>query len=57
MVVNKMNPWVLSSHHEPEVPLSAVEVTYQAITRTLVDPIPIPLIVSEELEEAYFPAG
>ena len=29
---------------------------YQAITRTTVDPIPVPLTISEELEEAYMPA-
>ena len=44
------------SPHEPEVPLSPVEVAYQAITQTVVDPILDPLIVSEALEEFYFPA-
>ena len=28
MVVDRIDPWVLPSHHEPEVPLSAVEVAY-----------------------------
>ena len=55
-VVDRTNPWVLPSHHEPEVPLSAVEVAYQAITNTAVDPIPVPLTISEELEEVYLPA-
>ena len=36
--------------------LSATEVAYQAITHTAVDPILVPLIVSEELEEVYLPA-
>ena len=42
--------------HEPEVPLSAVEVAYQAITQAAVDPIPDPLTVSNDLEEVYLPA-
>ena len=33
-----------------------MEVAYQAIIHTTVDPILVPLIVSEELEEAYLPA-
>ena len=41
--------------HEPEVSLSAVEVAYQAITQTTIDPIPDPLTVSVDLEEVYFP--
>ena len=45
MVVDRTDPWVLPTHHEPEVPLSTVEVSYQAITQTTVDPIPVPLIV------------
>ena len=56
MVVDRTDPWVLPSPHEPEVPLSTMEVAYQAITQTTVDPIPNPLIVSEDLEEVYFPA-
>ena len=32
-----------------------MEVAYQAITQTIVDPIPDPLIVSKDLEEVYFP--
>ena len=39
MVVDRTDPWVLSSPHEPEVPLLAMEVAYQAITQTTVDPI------------------
>ena len=48
-----MDPWVLPSHHEPKVPLSAVEVAYQAIVNTIVDPILVSPIVSEESEESY----
>ena len=55
MVVDRMDPWVLPSRHEPEVPLSVVEVSYQAIIHTIVDPILVPLTVSEELKEAYMP--
>ena len=55
-VADTTDPWVLPSHHEPEVPLSVVEVVYQAIIHTDVDSIFIPLTVSEDLEEAYFPA-
>ena len=53
-VVDRTDPWVLPSHHEPEVPLSVVEVAYQTITQTIVDPFSVPLTVSKELEEAYF---
>src|SRR5713226_1347066 len=52
-VVDRTDPWVLPTPHEPEVPLSAVEVSYQAITQATVDPIPDPLAVSEDLEEVY----
>ena len=55
-VVDRTDPWVLPSPHEPEVPLSVVEVAYQAITQTTVDPILDPLTVSEDLEEVYLPA-
>ena len=55
-VFYRTDPWVLPSPHEPEVPLSAVEVPYQAITQTIVDPISDLLTVSEDLEEVYFPA-
>ena len=55
MVVDRTDPWVLPSHHEPKVPLSAMEVSYQAIVHTAIDPILVPLTVSEELEEAYLP--
>ena len=56
MVVDRTDPWVLPSHHEPEVPLSAAEVAYQAIVHTAIDPILIPLAVSEESKESYLPA-
>ena len=56
MVVNRTDPWVLRTPHEPKVPLSAVEVAYQAITQATADPIPDPLSVSDDLEEVYFPA-
>ena len=49
-VVDRTDPWVLPSHLEPKVPLLATKVSYQAITNTVVDPIPVPLTVSEELE-------
>ena len=55
-VVDKTDPWVLPSRHEPEVPLSTVEVSYQAIIHITIDPIPIPLIVLEEPKEVYLPA-
>ena len=56
MVVDKTEPWVLPTHHEPQVPLSAVEVAYPDIVDTTADPISTPSIVSEESEEAYLPA-
>ena len=52
MVVDRTDPWVLPSQHEPKVPLLTVKVAYQSITQTTVDPFPIPLTVSEELDEA-----
>ena len=55
MVVDRTDPWVLPSPHEPEVPLSTVEVYYQDITQTTVDPISDPLTVSEDLEEVCLP--
>ena len=55
-VVDRIDHWVLPSPHELEVPLSAVEVAYQAITQTTVDPILDPLTVSEDVEEVYFPS-
>ena len=55
-IVDRTNPWVLPSPHEPEVPLSVVEVAYQAITQATIDPIPDPLTVSKDLEEVYLPA-
>ena len=55
-VVDRTDPWVLPTPHEPKVPLSAVEVAYQAITQATIDPIPDPLTVSYDLEEAYLPA-
>ena len=56
IVVDRMDPWVLPSHYEPEVPLLVVEVAYQAIVNTIVDPVSIPLTVSEEPEEIYMHA-
>ena len=56
MVFDRTNIWVLPFRHEPKVPLSIVEVDYQAIIHTTIDPIPVPLTVWEELEEAYLPA-
>ena len=56
MVVDRTDPWVLPSSNELEVPLSTVEVDYQAVTQTIDDPIPNPLIVSKDLEEVYFPS-
>ena len=38
------------------MPLSAVEVAYQAIVNTTTDPISIPPTVLEESEEAYLSA-
>ena len=52
-VVDRTDPWVLPTPQEPEVPLSVVEVAYQAITQATVDPIPDPLTVSDDLEEVY----
>ena len=56
IVVDRDDPWVLPTPHEPEVPLSAVEVAYQAIVEGTADPIPDPLLVSDDLEEVYLPA-
>ena len=56
MVVDRTDPWVLPSCHEPEVPLLAVELSYQAIIHTIVDPISVPHTISEELKESYMPA-
>ena len=47
-IVDRIDPWVLPSPYE-------LEVAYQAITQTTIDPVPDPLTVSEELEESYFP--
>ena len=55
-IVDRTDPWVLPTHLEPKVLLSIVEVAYQAITQTTLDPILVPLSVSEELEEVYLPA-
>ena len=56
MVVDRTDPWVLPPPHESKIPLSTVEVAYQDITQTTVDPIPYPLTLSEDLEEVYLPA-
>ena len=55
-IVDRIDHWVIPSHHEPEVPLSAVEVAYQDIVHTDIDPISVPLIVLEEPKESYLPA-
>ena len=56
IVFDRMDPWVLPSRYEPQVPLSAVEVAYQAIVDTTVDLISTPSTISEELKESYLPA-
>ena len=56
MVVDRTDPWVFPTPHEPKVPLPAVEVGYQAITQAAADPILNPLIVLDDLEEVYLPA-
>ena len=56
MFVDRTGLWVLHSPHELEVPLLVVEVAYQDINQTTIDPIPDPLTVSEDLEEVYLPA-
>ena len=50
-----MDPWVLPSQVEPDVPLSTAEITYQAIVDATVDSLLTPSS-SRDLEEAYFPA-
>ena len=55
-VGDRTDPWVLPSHYEPKVPLSVVELSYQAIVNTIVDPISIPLTVWEEPKETYLAA-
>ena len=55
MVVDRNDPWVLPTCHKPQVPLSAVEVAYQAIVNTTSDSISTPSTVSEESKEAYLP--
>ena len=52
-VVDRTDPWVLPSPHEPKVPLSVVEVASQSITQTIFDPILDPFTVSEDLKEVY----
>ena len=51
-IVDRTYSWVLRS---TEVPLSTVEVSYQDIIHTVVDPIPVPLTVSKEPKEACLP--
>ena len=53
MVINKTDPWVLPTHHEPQFPLFAVEVDYQSMVETTIDSIMTPSTVSEESEETY----
>ena len=55
MVGDRMDPWVLPSCYELEVPLSTMELAYQAIINTTVDPVSVPPTVLEELEESYLP--
>ena len=55
-VGDRMDPYVLPSRHEPKVPLSAVEVAYQAIVNTIVDPVLVPPTFSQEPKESYLPA-
>ena len=55
MVVDRNDPWVLPSHHEPQVPLSAVDVSYRDIVDTIANSITTPSTVSKESEEAYLP--
>ena len=55
-VVNRTNHWVLPTRHEPHMPLSAVEVAYQAIVDTTTDSIMTPSTVSEEYKEDYLPS-
>ena len=53
MVVDRMDPLVLPSRHEPEVPLLVVELAYQAIINTTVDHVSVPPTTPEEPEESY----
>ena len=55
-VVDRTDPWVLPSCHETQVPLSTVEVAYQAVFNATVDSIANPSTISEESNEAYLPA-
>ena len=55
LVVDRANPCVLNSRHEPQVPLYAVEVSYQVVFNATVDSIATPSTVSEESDEAYLP--
>ena len=55
-VLDRTYPWILPSHYEPEVPLSAAEVAYQAIINTTVDSVSVPPTVLVELEEFYLHA-
>ena len=54
-IIDGTDPWVLPSHYEPEVPLSVVELGYEYVVNTTVDPILVPPTVSEESEESYLP--
>ena len=49
-------PNVIPSYHEPQVPLSTVELVYQDIIDATVDYIATPSTVLEESEEAYIPS-
>ena len=52
-VVDKTDHWVLPSREEPQVPLSVVEVAYQAIYNVTTDSIVTPSSVSEDSNETY----
>ena len=54
-VVYRTEPWVLPSRHEPQVPLSTVEVAYQVVFNATADSIVTPSLVSEESDEDYLP--
>lgn len=52
-IVDRIDLWVLPSQEEPQVPLLAAQVTYQAIFDAIVDSIMTPPVL-EESDEAYF---
>ena len=56
LVVHKTGPWVLPLQEEPQVPLSTIEVAYQAIYNVGDASIVTPPPFLEESDEAYLPA-